>query len=401
MILGLDPVSLVEAILSGLLSTSHGELHFPSRDERGYDCNYTPFHQEGLQGQNRLNVLSIYGAHQGDFIRQPHVDWDLRAAASPYNGLWELMQEYRLGVLKEDYATFEAVAANIVAVDLTSQVNATSANVALKLVKGLVRESASLGFRVHSAGRVVERGRFAGNDLTWSETGGVQRGAAELRVPHAAVVQLFASYDGNAQHFWSLIDPRTSQNARRAVYESFDSNLEMLSDFVARAPGKGNARDLETGVACLLWMLGFSVAHLGDNPRTQDAADLIAATPSGHMVVIECTTGLLKPDTKVPLLLSRANEIKAGLDKSGNPHLKVLPVMVTSKTRSDVAPILEAPEKLGVLVMTREDLEEAIPRTLLLPDPDALFLQAEETVRNGQAKYARRDAEAPELPFPK
>jgi hypothetical protein len=85
----------------------------------------------------------------------------------------------------------------------------------------------------------------------------------------AAVLQCFASFDGIAQHYWWVSDPSTAQNARRAVYEVFDPKLDTLRDFLSKQ-GKGqNARDLEIGVAWLLWLLGFSVANFGGTARTQ------------------------------------------------------------------------------------------------------------------------------------
>jgi hypothetical protein len=42
------------------------------------------------------------------------------------------------------------------------------------------------------------------------------------------------------------------------------------------------------------------------------------------------------------------------------PHLRVLPVIVTAKTATEVKPDVEAAERLGVLVLTRENLERAV-----------------------------------------
>jgi hypothetical protein len=56
--------------------------------------------------------------------------------------------------------------------------------------------------------------------------------------------------------------------------------FKILNDFLSKSGARGrDGRDLESGIAWLLWMLGFSVAHLGGTDRTQDAADLIATTP--------------------------------------------------------------------------------------------------------------------------
>ena len=82
----------------------------------------------------------------------------------------------------------------------------------------------------------------------------------------AAVIQCFVSYLGVAQHYGWVSDPSTVQNPKRAVYNLFDESLEILSDFISKSGNKGrDARDLETAIAWLLWMLGFSVAHFGWN----------------------------------------------------------------------------------------------------------------------------------------
>ncbi len=61
--------------------------------------------------------------------------------------------------------------------------------------------------------------------------------------------------------------------------------------------------------------------------------------------------------------------------------------MVTSKTRRDVRAELPDAEKLGVLVVTRENLDEAIARTILMPDADAAYEEAEKVVAAAQAKH--------------
>jgi hypothetical protein len=69
------------------------------------------------------------------------------------------------------------------------------------------------------------------------------------------------------------------------------------------------------------------------------------------------------------------------------PHLRVLPVIVTAKTAAEVKPDVEAAERLGVLVLTRENLERAVDRTLLMPDPDPIYTEAEQAVRAALSKY--------------
>jgi len=195
-------------------------------------------------------------------------------------------------------------------------------------------------------------------------------------------------------HFW-VADPTTAPNAKRVIYELADNKLEILSDMLTKSQSRGAARELETGVAWLLWMLGFSVAHLGSTPRTQDAVDLIATTPNGHFTVIECTTGLLKADHKLPRVVERAETIRRRLAEAGSRHLRVLAVIVTSKTRAEIAADIEQAERLEVLIITREDLEQFRNQTLVPPNAEQVFERGEQGVQAAAAKY---DAQLPLSP---
>jgi hypothetical protein len=74
----------------------------------------------------------------------------------------------------------------------------------------------------------------------------------------------------------------------------------------------------------------------------------------------------------------------------------VIPAIVTSKTRDDVKPDIEQAERLGILMVTREDFEQVINRTLILPNADRLYEEAERSIRAAQAKYELQ----PTFPLP-
>jgi hypothetical protein len=141
-------------------------------------------------------------------------------------------------------------------------------------------------------------------------------------------------------------------------------------------------------VSWLLWLLGFSVANLGGTARTQDFADLVAKTSNGHFVVVECTTGLLKAENKLPLLVERTEALRNSIERSNNRHLKVLPVLFTSKARQEVRADLDQAERLGVLVITREDLDSAVDRTLTMANSDQLFSEVEQLIEACLARHA-------------
>jgi hypothetical protein len=94
--------------------------------------------------------------------------------------------------------------------------------------------------------------------------------------------------------------------------------------------------------------------------------------------------GILKEDNKLPHVVGRSEKIRQSLAVSGNQHLKILPIIVTTKIREEVKADLEQAYKLGVFVVTREVLLELMNQTVFFPDPNKLYLQAEEALQRLQ-----------------
>ena len=90
------------------------------------------------------------------------------------------------------------------------------------------------------------------------------------------------------------------------------------------------ASDFETAVSWLLWALGFSVALFGTHSKTRDAFDVVATTPRGDFLVVECTLGLLRAEGKLSKLAARTANVRDSLAASNMKHLRVLPVIMTS-----------------------------------------------------------------------
>ena len=64
----------------------------------------------------RFNVLTIMGG-QLALIRQPDIDWEIKAASPPYDGLQELANELNLGPLVDTTGRVEIVAYNVAVID--------------------------------------------------------------------------------------------------------------------------------------------------------------------------------------------------------------------------------------------------------------------------------------------
>ncbi len=371
---------LVDDMLDGLITIGGERLHFAPQFGGGYPITYIPIHPDGSAGQRRISVLEIHGCDMPNYAAYPPFDWELRASSEPFDGVWELFNALNLQSNPHSRSQFDIVALEVVAIDPSSMVVGTEAQFRLRLASGLERSKAAVGYRVQSDNRIVARGQVDSSKMEWSSDGHTDIGTCMIDVPAAAVVQAFACYADVAYQYWWFGDPSHSQNPRRAAFETADPNLDFVQS-VLTAQSK-NARDLEYGVAWLLWMLGFSSAHLGTNNKMQDNADVFVAVPAGHFAVIECTSGMLKSDNKLPKLRERANAVRNRLASSNNSALRVLPVIWTTKTREEVRGELDDARQMGVCVVTRDDIPQLINRTLLPPDADAIFHDAEQTLKS-------------------
>lgn len=381
--LGLSVQDFVNSIVGeGVVTTPHGKFIFPTEDEGEISAYFEPFHQEGISSGNRLSVLTISGARKYSFVELPKFDWELKAATQPFDSLDELLSLLVLGGKRGDLASIEIVAYNVAAINFNSTVSGTNAKPSVFLAKSLDSSKCQIGYRVLLHGKVVDRGSIRGDDLTWSVQDEILQGEGWVGIPQGAVLHCVASYDGFAQHQGWIADPTHSQNARRVSFEAFDDRLEILREYLFdEQKTRKNARDFEFGVAWLIWMLGFSVNQVGGTARTSDAPDILATSPQGNVLVVECTTGLLKAENKLAALVDRTEAIRKRLASSGNSHLKLLPAIVSAKTKEEVKADLEQAQKLGVLVVTQEDLLELLQQTIAAPDAEVIYARALETVQ--------------------
>jgi len=393
--LNLTPRNFIETLLSGVLQTPQVELHFPPEKDRPYSIYFDPFYSNsnfyGVQPQGpRYMRLEIQGERHNHSIESRELDWELKAASPRFVGVRELCAEYGMGSINTSSIDVRIIATNVAAIAPDSFVSGPMARLKMVLADGLDREKASIGYRMMESGnKVVKRDEVLGKALSWTTAEGVQRGEVEIDVPVGSIFDCAANYAGEVQHLCEVKDPSTIQNPLRAIHEAFDNKAEVLVDFINKSSvtgkaqrGKGNrADDFEVAVAWLLGMLGFAVTHLGGTKRTSDAPDLVARTPQGHFAVVECTTGLLKEDRKLPHLCERRAKVKQSLAASGHAHLRVLAIIVTSKTREEVKAELEEAQKQNVFVVTRETIDGMLKRSLILPDADQLFMEAEESLR--------------------
>jgi hypothetical protein len=366
---------IVQLFSTGGLETPAGKLIFPKSANAGgsLHANFDGFNRDAIAGGNRLSVLTITGDGLQTYIDQPDFDWELKACSRPFDSLNELIAEYSLAGNQSSSAIFEVVATSVAAIDAKSTVDGEEGTILINLAKTLDPAKCYIGYRVLLHSKTEARGNILSNVINWSELEHFRQGAGKVSIPKGAALNCFACYNGFAHHQYWIADPKNYQNSRRVLLEEFHGGLGVLQSYLFDEQRRGkDARDFEFGIAWLLWMLGFSTSQVGGRENTSDAADIVATTPSGNILIVECTTGLLKSD-KVAKLVERSEIVRKRLISSGNHHLRVLPVIVTSKPKDEVKADIEEVRNKGVAVVTKENLESALSQTIVLPNAEMIF----------------------------
>lgn len=370
--------ALITSFAEGRFDFEGQKYSFPSDDGSEVRVEVEPFHQ-GAGSQTRLSVLTMRGRSTRGLSDSPHLDWEVKSATAPYLNFQEVLLDFGVPV-PQGFGIFESFHALPIAIDgEQSQLQGTTASVSLKAERGIEPDEVNIGLIAVKAGEPAYRETIAGSALVWQDDGRFLIGSVERQVPPGRTVQAVASLRGVAFHFWWLFDPQHVVNPRKGIFELFDPDLSRLREFVSHPP-RGAARELEAGVASLFWMLGFSVAHLDSGKFAQDAVDILVATPAGNFALVECTTGVISTDRKVPNLLRRRALVLEMLAKSNHNAVRVLPILVTSCTKEEVEQEIAPAQERGVLVLTRADLEEMLDQSSMLLDAEEVYKRAEEQV---------------------
>jgi hypothetical protein len=358
-------------------------------------------HSEGLNTGNRLSVLSLKGLPCQEFLPQPESDWALKGAETPYDSIQELCFDYGVSTLRDERALLEIVAHKAVEVLDRSEVSGTSATIGIWMASTLDKKKARLGYRVLQANNVVSRASIPGSALTWNDHPPESSGTFDLTIPAGSGIQCIATYSDVAHHVQWRADPSIFHNPRAAVLSLIDPQHIAVKGYLQpELPPRGrSADDFEAAIAWVLWTLGFATATFGTNAKTRDAFDTVAVSPNGDFLVIECTLGLLRSDSKLAKLTSRTVKLREVLDASNMRHIRILPVIVTAMTIEQVRADISSAEEIGVLVLARENLDEISQTLRQLPDANALFERAVRSVQ--ERKAARQSAKSlVHLPHP-
>jgi hypothetical protein len=389
---------IVEALVSGAAVTIGPGLVVRLPTDSVAGMHVAPpmlLHPEGLSGGRRLSVLTIQAGQWSIGENRIDLDWSLKTAREPYDGLAELLRELGLAEHASQRYTLDVVALPPVEVSVRSAVRGEEATVGIWMPKGLNKGPASLHYRILSRNAPTVRASLPARQLTWTRDANANIGTTEIRVPRGAVVNCVASYASVGHHSYWFADPAHIPNPRVQALTATDAALEALKATLTSDAVKGSAaKQFETAVAAVVWAYGLAPVQTDYAEQTKDGPDLVAVAPGGGVAVIECTVGLLKAQNKLANLARRAVVIRERMQSAALVPPTVLPVIVSRLRRAEVEAELDAATEAGVLVLTRENLEAAMNEALLLKDGDAVFRQGLEAVERARADLAAKRGQA-------
>jgi|CXWL01.1.fsa_nt_gi hypothetical protein len=375
-----------------IADASRGEMSYGSeqfrlkREEEYFSSSFFPLYHPLINTGPRLPTVVVQGVgryvllQRQNFRPFEHFDWALKAADQPFDTLDELLIFMGLPRLLQmsELTTIEIVARSPVSIRETSQVEGNKAVVTCRLAEGLDPSLVKLGYKVATKG-LPNRAFVTGDKLSWKKEGFFQDGTVCIALEDVPVLQAFVSYAGLAVHQWWVTDPNKAFNIRKAAYEPYDNKLEVIRKFLA-ALGNNKSEDFETGIALLLYLLGFSIAHMGTTKLLSEGPDILASAPSGNILILECTIGLLNEGNKLAKLARRTSLIKEKLMAAGYGHLIIQPVIATALVRNSVQAELEEAGKAGIAVVCKEELDSLLNETTIFPDAEELLKRSAQLI---------------------
>ena len=202
--------------------------------------------------------------------------------------------------------------------------------------------------------------------LQWTQQNAViNTGKAIINLENAEASLVIVSFAGKTIRRQWFIDPVRARSSRTFALRHFDLELRQLRKCLLEG---SDSTKFELAVSALLFMLGFAPA-----PQLEtDAPDIIATTPSGRLLLLECTLKTADFTVKVGKLVDRRNSLQERFDKEKH-FARIHAILICRVRREQIVYDEEHLKKLGIQLLTLTDLELALEKINNPGDPDSYF----------------------------
>ena len=335
--------------------------------------DYSAYHDNSSGPTNRdtksIERLIIRGESKWTLINSAELDVDTELRREGFESLYDLLWEFDLTCSDDTY--LEILVGPLPLFSSASQISGQHlrivADLPLELSKEHFRVSVRSANRSHrGTQRVIPPEKFE-----WDRAEGHQRAIYKEKVEVGSVLDCQAIYCRTIYDSVRLYDPTTSANSRRMVVEISDPRLEGLSRVLEKVSDRSDRwrNEFESTVAVIFHMLGFETVRIGGARKLTDGPDIYASTPSGELLVVECTTGSFN-DEKISKLIARTKQAQKKFDGTILSPRNISPLIVTPQTLEELDSCVELADRSGVILLCGTQLREAFEETRLMRNPD-------------------------------
>lgn len=327
------------------------------------------------QRSAHIECLRLMGARRWDLInsRLPALERELLPEG--YRGLHGLMTEFGFELSDADMVSIEINAEPVLEISENSKLRGPEAEIEIRAPGRLSTEPVTLTLAdAQSDGRTFRRS-IRGKEFHWSRHEHDWIGRCTIDVPAQSILICRGLYAGSLHDETELFDPDALPNLRRTLVELADPGLQRLRGPITAPKNNQEQNDFEAGIAVLLYMLGFDAVRVGGVKKLSEAVDIFALTPSGRVLVVECTTAVLDPKDKLGKLLTRMEQANERLS-AANPRFRseqIVGVVVIPKMRSELGIEWKPANDRRVLILCRPEIEQALERTRFSPNADKVL----------------------------
>lgn len=367
-------IELINLAASGRVMVKEQVLALDNH--RPLDFYSEPHHRETWLANLHLHVIGAQ-LTPASTIDVTNTDRLLRSAPHPFDGMDDLCSWLNLSDVRPNGKACGINIRVLPPVDLfLDQDNLESNRFRLRLEAHfkLDRKKVGLATREFPGNGIATRKQLA-NQIKWQRSKDRRRqGTLEVTLANADSVLTMLSVDGlTVRRHW-FVDQEKAINARYVATQLFDKELKQLKQAVLPDPGDANKNDsarFEKGISSLLFLLGFAPGNQVEN----DAPDIVLWSPSGRIVLVECTLKTSDFRAKLDKLVGRRNELVSKLESTGH-NLGVDAALACALPREQISVDNKYLSQSRVVLLTREDIERAFYRVRNPVNPDELLKQA-------------------------
>jgi hypothetical protein len=291
---------------------------------------------------------------------------ELRRATVPFDGLQDLLVGLGLADALAAQRQAEISVSMLPPVDLIyeeSSLNNEEINLTFFAHPKFDRGRLSVGIRWLPGNDTSNRFQAA-DKILWSVSEDSCKGVLRMNLPKAASFLTMLTLDETVIRRQWFNDFEKSPNESFVAMSHSDRDLRMLKKGLFETT---DSAGFEKAVAAALFLLGFAPAQ----PLENDAPDIILATPSGRIVIFECTIKLADVSAKLGKLVDRRANLQRALQQSSHPF-PVTAVLVCRQRRDQLTQAKEI-ERNHVALLCLDQMEAGIHRLQFRNNPDALI----------------------------